>query len=244
MSDYVNWKFRNVALRAPLGDALEQNFDRHFRTYYNVRHDSFLTALCEAYGTDKGAFTMKNSPFPWPPHTYADFYERYFGHCREYVKNVFECGLGTNNPKLTSSMGVTGRPGASLRTWRDYFQNAQVYGADIDQDILFTEERIRTFHCDQTDKASIARLWEQVGEVKFDLMIDDGLHTAAAAISLLENSLHMLKPGGFYVIEDVAIDMMVNLIDHLKGSKLRYEVVTMHRPPERIGDNSLIVIRK
>jgi hypothetical protein len=244
MTDFIKMNVRGLMLHSAVGDTLEANFDRHFRVHYNVQKNSYLTALCEAYGTDKGSFSMKGRPFSWAPHTYADFYERLFGHCREHVRNVFECGLGTNNPELVSSMGEAGKPGASLRLWRSYFPNAEIVGADIDGDILFTEERIRTFQCDQTDKAAIARLWAQVGEVEFDLMIDDGLHTAPAAITLLENSLHRLKPGGLYVIEDVALDMMVDLIIHLKKTQLNYEVVTLHRPPVKLGDNSMVVIRR
>ncbi|MGA0607744.1 hypothetical protein ACO2Q0_17265 [Phenylobacterium sp. VNQ135] len=243
MADFIKMNVRGVTLHSAVGDTLENNFDRHFRVHYNVQRDSYLTSLCETYGTDKGSFSMKGRPFKWPPHTYADFYERFFGHCREYVRNVFECGLGTNNPELISSMGVAGKPGASLRMWRDYFPNAEIVGADIDGDILFTEERIRTFQCDQTDPEAIARLWEQVGDVKFDLMIDDGLHTAKAAVTLLRNSLQRLKPGGFYIIEDVAFDMMVDLLGYLKKTSLNYEIVTLHRPPERLRDNSMVVIR-
>ena len=35
------------------------------------------------------------------------------------------------------NMTASGKPGASLRVWRDYFNNAQVIGADIDKRILF-----------------------------------------------------------------------------------------------------------
>ena len=48
-----------------------------------------------------------------------------------------------------------GKPGASLRVWRDYFPNAIIYGADIDKDILFAEERIKTFYIDQLDPVAI-----------------------------------------------------------------------------------------
>jgi hypothetical protein len=74
---------------------------------------------------------------------------------RQHIKKFFECGLGTNNPNLLSSMGSMGKPGASLRVWRDYFLNAIIYGADIDKDILFAEEKIKTFYIDQLDSVAI-----------------------------------------------------------------------------------------
>ena len=55
--------------------------------------------------------------------------------------NIFEVGLGTNNVDVPSNMGKDGKPGASLRAWRDYFPNA-----DIDTRILFKEDKIQTFY--------------------------------------------------------------------------------------------------
>ncbi len=91
-----------------------------------------------------------------------------------------------------------------MRGWRDFFPRALVYGADIDRDILFAEDRIKTFHCDQLDPSSIARLWAQP-ELRdgMDIIIEDGLHTFEANISFLEGSLGQLRPGGLYVVEDI-----------------------------------------
>ena len=58
------------------------------------------------------------------------------------------------------------------------FPRALVYGADIDRDILFEDNRIKTFYCDQTHRAAIRELWSQPGlESGADIIIDDGLHT-------------------------------------------------------------------
>jgi hypothetical protein len=107
--------------------------------------------------------------------------------------------------------GVNGKPGASLRAWREYFPQAQIYGADIDRDILFAEDRIQTFWTDQRDPKAIRELWHQLDGVSFDVMIDDGLHEAPANICFFMESFHKLKPGGIYVIEDILphdIDVM------------------------------------
>ena len=91
-----------------------------------------LSLLSEKYGSDKGGYKKIHS---WDPHNYTDFYHKVLAEKIQSTKKVFECGIGTNNPKLVSNMGVDGIPGASLRMWRDYIPNAQIYGADIDQDI-------------------------------------------------------------------------------------------------------------
>ena len=54
------------------------------------------------------------------------FYNNLFSHCRDTVKLVFECGIGTNYPDTKSNMTSTGKPGASLKVWKDYFPNAKI----------------------------------------------------------------------------------------------------------------------
>jgi hypothetical protein len=39
---------------------------------------------------------------------------------REGVRSVLEIGMGSNHPDVVSNMGVEGRPGASLRAFRDF----------------------------------------------------------------------------------------------------------------------------
>ncbi len=137
-------------------------------------------------------------------HRYTTVYPVLFGKSRDQPVRIFELGLGTNNPRLASNMGVQGIPGASLRGWRELFPHALVYGADIDRDILFEEDRIKTFYCDQLDSVAIRNLWSQpVLQGGMDIIIDDGLHTFESSISFLDGSLEHLRPGGVYVIEDI-----------------------------------------
>jgi hypothetical protein len=120
------------------------------------------------------------------------------------VTKVMEIGLGTNNRDVVSHMGVHGRPGASLRAFRDFLPNAMVWGADIDVRVLFEDERIRTVHIDQTQPASFEAVADTLGE-GFDLMIDDGLHSLDANFHSLAFFLDRLKPNGYAVVEDIPL---------------------------------------
>ena len=40
-------------------------------------------------------------------------------------------------------MGIKGKPGASLRVWKDYFPNANIIGVDIDENILFLKTEFK-----------------------------------------------------------------------------------------------------
>jgi hypothetical protein len=206
---------------------------------------NILSELCKKYGSDKGFINFKidKKPYKWDPHTYATHYHSIFNLSRENVKHVFECGLGTNNPNLKSNMTENGIPGASLRVWRDYFFNAKIYGGDIDKEILFEEEKIKTFYVDQLNSNSIKSMWESIQVEEFDIIIDDGLHEPEANYNFFINSFHKLRKNGVFIIEDIP-----NIyLEHLQNKLKKYDidiVVGFTQYKKVYGDNNLIIIRK
>ena len=121
---------------------------------------------------------------------------------RDSITALLEVGIGTNNLDVPSNMGIDGKPGASLRAFRDFLPKARIYGADVDRRILFSEERINTFYVDQTDLGSFNAVADAVDK-DFDLIIDDGLHSPHANLATLLFALERLKIGGWLVVEDV-----------------------------------------
>ena len=205
------------------------------------------TPLCEIMGrnkSDKGSINITKS---W--HNYTTFYYSMFKDIADKKMRIFEVGLGTNDVSIKSNMGVDARPGASLYGWSEFFKNSQIFGADIDKKILFNTDRIHTFYCDQTNPDDIKNMWdnERLLQDKFDIIIDDGLHDFNANVCFFENSIHKLKNGGYYIIEDVATDkkdIFENIIkeSQVKYPKNKYNFVTI---PSKVNpwDNNLIVIK-
>jgi len=183
-------------------------------------------------------------------HNYTTIYSQLFGKLRDRPLRIFELGLGTNNPNLASTMGIHGRPGASLRGWRDLFPNAFVYGADIDRDILFEEDRIKTFYCDQLDSVAIRDLWAQPPlQGGMDIIIEDGLHTFEGNISFLEGSLERLRPGGTYLVEDILQETIKQWRDQLERVYSKrfpnYEFALLSPPnPQNELDNNMLIVRR
>jgi hypothetical protein len=163
-----------------------EDFCAHLKGRANAKT---LQALFNKHGSDKSTL-----------HNYQDVYGAILSPPSK-IKNILEIGLGTNNTDVTSNMGKYGRPGASLRAFRDFLPNANIYGADVDKRILFQEERIRTFFVDQTSLESFSELAQL--DVMFDLIIDDGLHSPNANIAVLLFGLKKLLPGGWLVVEDI-----------------------------------------
>ena len=233
----VRKKFLKVKLKKT---SIRQNY------HYFYNNTNSFDKLCEIYGTDKGYLEFEGiKPYGYRPHTYSTIYHNLFDHCRENIKLVFECGIGTNDVSLPSNMTASSKPGASLRVWKEYFPNSQIYGADIDDKILFQSERIFTFQMDQLDSSSIERMWSKIDKSNFDLIVDDGLHTCEAAFNLFLNSFKKLKNGGVYIIEDVHYSYLENL----KNKLIKYnpEVIILQNKyfnKYNIKNNNLILIRK
>lgn len=177
--------------------------DFYSTKYYDYNHPTELCNLMDKYGSDKGP-NFKGAG------NYTKMYDILFREIKDDIKYFFEVGLGTNNTDVPSNMGSDGVPGSSLRGFRDYFQNAQIFGADVDKRILFEEDRIKTFYVDQKNPDTIRELWSNFEGVKFDIIIDDGIHDTIQNPSgnriFFDHSIHMLKSGGYYIIEDVAFD--------------------------------------
>jgi len=214
---------------------IRQSTDYFFTVSYRKNMRSELSRLCQKYGTDKGAINLDDHPKrEGRIHNYADFYEMVFGGMRRHVKAVLECGIGQYSR------------GGSLRAWREYFPNAIITGVDIDEAILFDEERIETYQVDQTSPASIKQFLEKVKDRKFDIIIDDGLHTAEAGIVFFDNTIERLADDGIYIIEDVKLPDMLVIAKHLERYGADYDVrlVNLDRPGKSISDNSLVMVTK
>jgi hypothetical protein len=224
-----------------LVETLRRRNSRWIEVFRLASSPSALTVLADKYGSDKGSAIEATNKQGWPSHSYTEVYDRWMSERRQDVKYIFECGIGTNNPELVSTMGIKGSPGASLRMWRDYFPSATVIGVDIDPSILFEEERIHTFSLDQTKKDEARNLFRKLN-LRFDLIIDDGLHTFQAGASLFEAAIDYLAPNGRYVIEDVSESDALKFQKYFASSPLNVELLRIRRGGHRIGDNQLICI--
>ena len=202
--------------------------------------NNLLTELCEKYNSDKGG---NKNPFFEAGNNYSDYYFKIFSQNRFNFKKVFECGIGTNNPILESNMTSTGRPGASLRVWRDFFPNANIYGADVDKKILFSDDRIYTFYVDQFNPQSIQEMWKNVDQDNFDLIIDDGAHYFEANKNLFENSFFKLRKNGIYVIEDIRLSDLSRFYKYFENSKNDVQFISINSNSTD-GSSNLIVIEK
>ena len=207
----------------------------HYSYLSNSKSNNKLTELMDFYGSDKGG--MNNH------HNYSNYYSELFFNNKNNIKNFLEIGLGTNNISVPSNMGKDGKPLASLRAWRDYFINANIYGADIDKNILKDEKRIKTFYVDQTSPESIKNMFKEINVPKFDIILEDGLHEFNANICFFENSINFLQENGTYIIEDVYYKDQQKFITYFDKTNYNYSIIDIFHE-KNIANNCLVIVRK
>ena len=156
-----------------------------------------LTALANHFGTDKGTVGPSAA---WGAHNYTDIYEAYFGPLRDAPINLLEIGLGIET-NIAHGRNATG--GASIRMWESYFPNARIYGADLRPATFLDNARVQTFVIDQGSVADWTAWLEANPDLRFDIIIDDGSHLAAHQQITFSMLFPRVKPGGYYVIEDL-----------------------------------------
>lgn len=202
--------------------------------------DTSETLLCEIayrHGSDK---------CPRILHTYTPHYHRLFGSFRDRIESLLEIGIGnpaTMNEHL-QKVGRAYRPGASLRMWREYFPNAQIHGCDIDRNVLFEEDRIRTHYVDQSRTDSLLALSSRLDQ-PVDIILDDGSHEGAHMCTSLAALWPILKPDGFYIIEDIHRDARLVLetspvVEAIKKDSYFFE----YRGPSQWAWDDFWVFRK
>jgi predicted O-methyltransferase YrrM len=149
-----------------------------------------LSRIGAQYGTDKVS------------HGFCTFYDRHLRAQRKRIAKVLE-------------IGIFG--GSSLYMWRDYFPNAVICGMDLRPVKLDSADRIQTYVGDQEDRATLQGVVDD-SEADFDLIIDDGGHTMAQQQTSLGFLFPHLRPGGYYVVEDLHTSFMQR-VDLYEGGK-------------------------
>ena len=89
--------------------------------------------------------------------------------------------------------------GFSLKMWDEFFQNANIFGADIDDKSFLDDKNIKTFKVNQE---SYIELMSLPGDL--DVIVDDGGHTMLQQQITFKTLFDKkLKNGGYFILEDL-----------------------------------------
>jgi len=202
------------------------------------KNKPFETELCKMF------FKHRADKCPQIFHSYSPAYYEVLHEKRYEIKSFLEIGVGTNKIMNRMCSGDY-EPGASLKSWADFFTNAKIFGLDIDETVLFETDRIKCFYTDQSNATSLEetisniRSSEKNENLKFDVILDDGSHILKH-MKLTYNTLSKyVRDGGYYIIEDIK-KKDIPLFEKLVSDD--FEVVKIHEG-EFYWD-SFIVYRK
>jgi hypothetical protein len=116
-------------------------------------------------------------------------YERFYDYFLEPFKldkfNLFEIGIYKEG---------------SLKLWKEYFSNANIYGMDINE---YNKSDYGTiFKGDQNKKKDLNKIIENIKVAK--IIIDDGSHKPEHQLLSFNHLFkNLLQDGGIYIIEDI-----------------------------------------
>mgnify|MGYP000858244359 CR=1 FL=1 len=136
-------------------------------------------------------------------HHYHIEYEKEFSKVRNKEINFLEIGV---------------YKGASTSAWHDYLPRANLYCVDIFERVdvknieVLNRERVHWLKSDSTTIEFKKEIKNWIGDLKFDFIIDDGLHTHTANEKTFTSLIDFLKDDGIYYIEDIyALDVMTKM---------------------------------
>ena len=176
-------------------------------------HNNELGELLDRFCSDKGTFWQSK-------HHYHTAYHSVFGSIRKGVRSILEVGIGEDTAP-------------SVAAWTEYFPNAHIFPVDIKSRQGFDDRakpggatagvakhqakfgcvynasmwkhpRVHlTLDTDASEPAQLKRI-PNLPEL-LDIIIDDGSHRFHDQETMLLTLWPRLRPGGFYVVEDVLV---------------------------------------
>ena len=144
-----------------------------------------LTEIANKCLTDKGSVFDSC-------HEFTEFYYDYFNQLKSRNEKIYILEIGVYQ-------------GASLKMYNEFFEhNCEVYAIDIDFSINeYEADNVHLFKFDATQKDNLDKFFEEIGDIKFDFILDDGSHWPKHQYATLLYTYKHLKEDGKYILEDL-----------------------------------------
>lgn len=147
-----------------------------------------LEALMSRYGADKAR----------SKHKYTDAYGMLFDHFKDEIETFLEVGVAGGN---------------SLKAWQAYFPRSTIVGVDIfyrAAELQELQQELKPFSrvnlLKMNSQSNITAGKSYLRPNNIDILIDDGDHDLHGQERTLETLWRFVRPGGYYIIEDVEWD--------------------------------------
>jgi hypothetical protein len=170
-------------------------------------------------------------------HSYLDLYQKLLSKKKHLATNVLEVGICK---------------GGSIKLWRDFFVNANIYGIDLMTEIednlwsdIINDKKIKMLLGQNGYDENFVNSEFMNKDIKFDFILDDGPHTLETMKKFIKLYSPLIKDDGILMIEDVQsinwIQPLINEVpEHLKKYIKAYDL----RPNKNRYDDIVFTIDK
>lgn len=118
-------------------------------------------------------------------HNYLNKYEFFVRHWKNEPITVLELGVFK---------------GGSIKTWEDYFEKAQIYGVDINEECRqYESDRSKIIIQDLSNEDDLAKL----AGLNPQIIVDDASHIWSHQIKALFQLFPKMRGGGVFIMEDL-----------------------------------------
>ena len=166
---------------------------------------------------------------------YIPHYEKFFEPLRHKKLNILEIGVKRATDYTEHGIDIVTPGACSLKAWKEYFPNSNIYGIDIDpKNKEYEEERVEIFIGNQADEKFLESVVEKVG--KFDIIIDDGSHVNKFTLASYKGLWPALNSKGLYIIEDLGCGYIDLDSQNVRGkSEMNLYWFGMHLLPKEVS---------
>jgi hypothetical protein len=168
------------------------------------------------------------------------FYNRNIFHSHSYIENFYDSKFSIRKETTLNLLEIGIYDGGSLLLWKDFFSKSTIFGIDVAMANLF-HDRIYQIKGD----AYNSKIVDLMNDSYFDIIIDDGPHTAQSQISFVKQYLSKVNEGGLLICEDIAsMDTVVSMISELPSSyRNRVEIIDLRQTDNRY-DSLIFCLQK
>lgn len=175
----------------------------------------------------------KGDRHPTHKHFYIDVYDSIFSQFKDTPIQLMELGIAS---------------GASLLMWAQFFTKGNIIGFDIVEplrkDYLETLPNVSMIFGDAYDEDNANYLIQNLS--KQDVFIEDGSHDIDKQIIALHKYHQLVKPGGYYICEDMYIgnlgQYMTEGVYSLQNRNFSTTIIDQHRRPG-LADDVMIILQ-
>lgn len=158
------------------------------------------------------------------------------GHC--YLSKVYQ-DLFVDKKESRKILEIGVYNYGSILLWKDYFENAKIYGIDTvkSEHPLIEDDRFIFVNQDAYLENTLSLLGDN-----FDIIIDDGPHTLSSMIFTVKNYTNLLSKNGILIIEDIqSYDWFNKLIENIPDKKFKHKIIDLRSIKNRHDDMLLLI---